>query len=662
MALLAWAPGCTLSLALSLSAARVVAAPGDYFRINVVDAETGRGVPLVELKTTSDVRFWTDSNGVAAINEPDMARRRVYFHVSSHGYEHAADGFGNRGAAFDVRPGGAAQIKIQRINIAERLYRLTGAGIYRDSALVGAPISLENPQLNGLVTGQDTVMATPYNDKIFWLWGDTNRPSYPLGNFFTSSATSLLPGRGGLDPGVGVNFSYWVDSEGFSKKMMPMEGNMPVWLSALFAIPGAGGREYLFAKYAQVKSDSKVSELGLAEFNDGKAVFEKVLASNAPLFPDGHPFHATVNRLPYVYFQATGTPEIFPLVRVRALREHVTDPGKYEGFTCLAAGSRFEGAQTRLERGADGKLIFGWKVGTPPLLWDQRRELIEAGKMKAEEVPFSLRDIQTDAPIRSHGGSVFWNAFRQKWVAVSGQAGGSTSYLGEIWYAEADTPVGPWGYARKVVTHNKYTFYNPTQHPFFDQDGGRLIYFEGTYTSTYSGNEDKTPRYDYNQMMYRLALDDARLALPAPVYAIKAGGALDYAMREGVEARRAWASVQSVPFFAIAPGRASDRARKGLIPVYAAAPNAGAKNTALQLSEAGGAKPLFYALPPGVQGGEKPSPAVVPVWEHSGAGGARWYSTAEKEPGATRGATPAFRAWRNPTVTLVLDAAAKAKP
>ena len=26
-----------------------------------------------------------------------------------------------------------------------------------------------------------------------------------------------------------------------------------------------------------------------------------------------------------------------------------------------------------------------------------------------------------------------------------------------------------------------YTFYNPTQHPFFDQDKGRQIYFEGTY-------------------------------------------------------------------------------------------------------------------------------------------------------------------------------------
>jgi hypothetical protein len=49
------------------------------------------------------------------------------------------------------------------------------------------------------------------------------------------------------------------------------------------------------------------------------------------------------------------------------------------------------------------------------------------------------------------------------------------------------------------------------QHAFFDQDAGRLIYFEGTYTSTFSGNPDPTPRYDYNQIMYRLDVDDPRL-------------------------------------------------------------------------------------------------------------------------------------------------------
>ena len=98
---------------------------------------------------------------------------------------------------------------------------------------------------------------------------------------------------------------------------------------------------------------------------------------------------------------------------------------------------------------------------------------------------------------------------------VFGQEFGGPSYLGEIWYAEAQALEGPWRKAVKIVTHDRYSFYNVKHHPLFDQEGGRLIYFEGTYTATFSGNDDKTPRYDYNQIMYRLDLADPRLRVPA---------------------------------------------------------------------------------------------------------------------------------------------------
>jgi len=49
------------------------------------------------------------------------------------------------------------------------------------------------------------------------------------------------------------------------------------------------------------------------------------------------------------------------------------------------------------------------------------------------------------------------------------------------------------------------------QHSFFDREGGRIIYFEGTYTATFSGAKELTPHYDYNQILYRLRLDDPRL-------------------------------------------------------------------------------------------------------------------------------------------------------
>jgi hypothetical protein len=88
---------------------------------------------------------------------------------------------------------------------------------------------------------------------------------------------------------------------------------------------------------------------------------------------------------------------------------------------------------------------------------------------------------------------------------------GGTSFLGEVWYAEARELTGPWRKARKIVTHDKYSYYNPVQHDFFDQAGGRFIFFEGTYTKDFSGNPVGTPRYEYNQIMYRLDLDDPRL-------------------------------------------------------------------------------------------------------------------------------------------------------
>ncbi len=83
--------------------------------------------------------------------------------------------------------------------------------------------------------------------------------------------------------------------------------------------------------------------------------------------------------------------------------------------------------------------------------------------------------------------------------------------MGEVWFSEAPTPEGPWVNAVKVATHddgstNDYSYYNPTQHPFFDEQGGRIIYFDGTYSDTFSGNSNPTPLYDYNEMMYRLDL------------------------------------------------------------------------------------------------------------------------------------------------------------
>ncbi|MCD6394231.1 MAG: hypothetical protein J7M40_12080, partial [Planctomycetes bacterium] len=130
-----------------------VAESPDYFKIQVVDRQTGRGVPLVELRTVNNIRCFTDSNGIVAFYEPGLMGREVFFFVASHGYTHPKDGFGYRGKRLMTTPGGTATIKIDRVNIAERLYRVTGAGIYRDSVLTGHPAPLKEPVLNAQVVG-----------------------------------------------------------------------------------------------------------------------------------------------------------------------------------------------------------------------------------------------------------------------------------------------------------------------------------------------------------------------------------------------------------------------------------------------------------------------------------------------------------------------------
>ena len=88
--------------------------PVQAFAIEVVDEQTGRGVPMVELQTTSSVRYYTDSAGLVAFDEPGLMGKKVFFGVSAHGYEFPPDGFGIRGVVLETKPGGSARLKIKR--------------------------------------------------------------------------------------------------------------------------------------------------------------------------------------------------------------------------------------------------------------------------------------------------------------------------------------------------------------------------------------------------------------------------------------------------------------------------------------------------------------------------------------------------------------------
>lgn len=480
-----------------------------YCQIRVVDEATGRGVPLVELETVNNICLVTDSAGNIAFHEPGLVGREVFFHVRSHGYEYPADGFGIRGVRLKVVSGGSFTLKLRRRNIAERLYRVTGGGIYRDTLLLGETPPIAEPVLNADVLGSDSVVNALYRGRLYWFWGDTNRPSYPLGNFHVPGATSRLPADGGLDPARGVNLEYFKASDGFAKPTARMPGEGPTWIFGLSVLNNSKGQPELWTGYCKVEPPLKAYARGVARFNDQTSEFDNVSRFDPlpALYPDGQSLTVRTGDREYVYFC---TP--YPLVRVLATPAAFSDPAQYEAYTCLKAGSTL--AAPQIDRDPTGKILYAWKRQTPAVGPVEQIQLIKSGMVKPDEALLQLRDRDTGNPIVAHTGSINWNAFRKRWIMLFVQLGGS-SHLGEMWYAEADSHLGPWNQAIKICTHDRYSFYNPKQHPYFDQEGGRFVYFEGTYTHTFSGNDVRTPRYEYNQLLYRLDLTDPRLSLPA---------------------------------------------------------------------------------------------------------------------------------------------------
>lgn len=470
------------------------AAPEDWFGVQMVDAQTGRGVPLVTLTTTHHQSFVSDSAGWIAIQEPGLMNEEVFFHLSSPGYSIPKDGFGYAGLRLKLEAGKRMKIQVQRHNIAERLYRVTGQGIYSDSLLLGLPAPLSLPALNAGVTGQDSVQVLPWKGRLFWLWGDTSKTGYPLGNFHCTCAWSDLPTVGGLQPDQGVNLQYITEADGQLRKMVPLSGPGMVWVFGLLKVAGPDGKESLLGHYGRYESLDKRVEHGLVEFDEAKGHFVSVLKlgdDQTWQHPEGNAVRVSSENGDFIYFT-----QHFAVTRVPADYASVLNPASYEALAwSTEAGD------------------YLWQKAQPPSTQEDETRLIREGKIPAKKARFQMQDSETGRPVLIHRASIQWNAFRQRWVMIANQNRGELSLLGEVWYSEAPTPEGPWKKAVKVASHPRYSFYNPRHHAFMDQHGGRVIYFEGTYSETFSGNPVPTPRYDYNQLLYRLHLDDERLAV-----------------------------------------------------------------------------------------------------------------------------------------------------
>ena len=374
---------CLVAAALFAPAA-AFAAPGDYFGIQVVDADTGRGVPLVELRTTYKQRYYTDSNGYVAFLEPGLAGKEVWFNVSSWGYEGPQGPFDSRGVALKIEPGKIETIRVKRTQIAERLYRQTGYGIYRDTVLLGKKAPIPEPTINGRVAGSDTVQTAVYKGKMRWFWQDTDRLAFFLGNFSMTGATSPPPDK--LDADKGIAFDYFTEKPGgFAKHMAEVDqggASRPVWVDGLMVVKDDAGRERLLARYAAANKDFSVAQAGLMLYDDDADVLKELKRidnyKQTRLYPGGHPFRARVGGVDYYYVTDPRAS-----VRVRADFKSASDLSAYEGFTCLKPDSPSDPERAEVDRDGAGKLRWSWRRGVEPLNGRGRGAAGEGGQDEA---------------------------------------------------------------------------------------------------------------------------------------------------------------------------------------------------------------------------------------------------------------------------------------
>src|SRR5205814_11571 len=119
-----------------------------------------------------------------------------------------------------------------------------------------------------------TGMVLVHRGKIRWFWGDTSLAHYAMGHFGTATATSELPGKGGLDPSVGIDLDYAVDAQGNSRPTFAPGKPGPIWVHGAFVLKNPEGEDRIVTQYERVDPSMKRLELGLAAFDDEKQTFQ----------------------------------------------------------------------------------------------------------------------------------------------------------------------------------------------------------------------------------------------------------------------------------------------------------------------------------------------------------------------------------------------------
>jgi len=435
------------------------AAPASPFRIDVVDKESGWPVPMVELTTTHSVKFVSDNAGRVAFDLPELMGIETWLDVASDGYEAPADGFGKRGVRVTPVAGKSHTIEVVRTSIAKRLGRVTGTGLFGESQKLGLELIWRE---SGIV-GSDSVQNAMHNGRLHWSWGDTSLARYPLGIFDSTGATTPLTPLTSFEPPLRLKLDYFVDEKKQPRGIAKMPGKGPTWLGGYANLPDKSGKERLVASYVKVTPPMEAYETGLCVWNDAKEEFEKVRT---------------------VWTKSETSKKHPPMPQGHSVIVDGEDDGKVVLFgnplPAMSCPATFEAWQDPST----------WKVLQPQ-----------------EEIA----SVADGKPVKPASGSIAWNAYRKRWVTVFQQFFGKPSGFGEVWYAEADSPHGPWGPAVKVLSHRNYSYYNPALHPEFTPADSPILLFEGTHSTMFADRPPPTPRYEYNQILYRLDLADPML-------------------------------------------------------------------------------------------------------------------------------------------------------
>ena len=163
------------------------------------------------------------------------------------------------------------------------------------------------------------------------------------------------------------------------------------------------------------------------------------------------------------------------MVRVRAAPEALADQGSYEVLSCLEEGTGRSPDSVAVERDGNGRPIWKWRRSTVLHPRGTHAKWEREGAVPRKSDPRILIDIATGKEIGAHRGSIAWNHFRQRWIMIFGQ----TRALGDIWYSEAPTPFGPWGYAVKIVTHTKLQLLQSQTSPVLRSRGRPVCVLRG---------------------------------------------------------------------------------------------------------------------------------------------------------------------------------------